>query len=290
MNKIRSTKGITLISLVVTIIVLIILAGVSINLLLGENGLFNTAKKAGEDYIKSGLKEELEAEIINIQSKKIANGEELKREDLNELTNIGATMESCEIPATGEYKNQLFEINEKYEVKILDKKADKENRLYLYNYGDTKKEYSSGWNYIGGRFYSGGQGATYVKHNKDNIELYYGGCIGTELKEDYLENYKYLCIKFSSEVTRNEWTQIAVRCSKNFESYTDAYQWLPILSYYEIVGQKDYNIWKEYTAYINLKEELNVKSRYLNINFCEGRDGYIYQIYLTNEEPKDISK
>ena len=43
MNK---NKGITLVALVVTIVVLLILAGVSINLVLGENGLINNAKEA----------------------------------------------------------------------------------------------------------------------------------------------------------------------------------------------------------------------------------------------------
>ena len=41
-------KGITLIALIVTIIVLIILAGVSINLILGKNGLIEKAKFAKE--------------------------------------------------------------------------------------------------------------------------------------------------------------------------------------------------------------------------------------------------
>ena len=45
----RSRRGITLIALVVTIIILIILAGVSINIVLGENGIINMAKKAKED-------------------------------------------------------------------------------------------------------------------------------------------------------------------------------------------------------------------------------------------------
>mgnify|MGYP004639080993 FL=1 len=43
-------KGITLIALVVTIIVLLILAGVTINLTVGENGIFNKAKFAKEKY------------------------------------------------------------------------------------------------------------------------------------------------------------------------------------------------------------------------------------------------
>ena len=40
----KSSKGITLVALVVTIIVLIILAGVSINLVLGDNGIITMAK------------------------------------------------------------------------------------------------------------------------------------------------------------------------------------------------------------------------------------------------------
>ena len=47
-NEKNNQKGITLIALVITIIVLIILAGISINLVLGENGLFNKAKQAAE--------------------------------------------------------------------------------------------------------------------------------------------------------------------------------------------------------------------------------------------------
>lgn len=39
-------RGITLIVLVVTIVVLLILAGVSINAILGDNGIVNKAKEA----------------------------------------------------------------------------------------------------------------------------------------------------------------------------------------------------------------------------------------------------
>ena len=42
----RKERGITLITLVITIIILIILAGVSINLVLGENGILSKAKEA----------------------------------------------------------------------------------------------------------------------------------------------------------------------------------------------------------------------------------------------------
>lgn len=54
----KRMKGITLISLVITIIILIILAGVGINLTIGENGIFNRAKFAKEDYNNAVISEE----------------------------------------------------------------------------------------------------------------------------------------------------------------------------------------------------------------------------------------
>lgn len=73
MNKIRSTKGITLISLVITIVVLIVLASVTIYLNLGNNGIFNNAKFAREKYQNSAEKEANELaqldSYINIKEK-----------------------------------------------------------------------------------------------------------------------------------------------------------------------------------------------------------------------------
>lgn len=45
MKKKEKNNGITLIALVVTIVVLIILAGISISVILGENGLVEKAKR-----------------------------------------------------------------------------------------------------------------------------------------------------------------------------------------------------------------------------------------------------
>ncbi len=47
-NLKRNAKGITLIALVITIIILLILAGVTLNIALGENGLFKMASQSGE--------------------------------------------------------------------------------------------------------------------------------------------------------------------------------------------------------------------------------------------------
>ena len=49
MEKLKKTNGITLIALIVTIIVLLILASVSISMLTGDNGILVQAKKAEEE-------------------------------------------------------------------------------------------------------------------------------------------------------------------------------------------------------------------------------------------------
>ena len=51
-------KGITLISLVITIILLIILTAIVINVSLNENGLFNKAKYAKQKYLNEQVEEE----------------------------------------------------------------------------------------------------------------------------------------------------------------------------------------------------------------------------------------
>ena len=73
-------KGITLVALVVTIIILVILAGVSVNMVIGNNGIMQKAKKAKEnmelasaeeqvdlnkivDYIENNIKEPEEPEV-----------------------------------------------------------------------------------------------------------------------------------------------------------------------------------------------------------------------------------
>ena len=59
----NSTKGITLIALVITIIVLLILAGVSIATLTGPNGLLTRATEAKEETEKAGINEKVQMKV-----------------------------------------------------------------------------------------------------------------------------------------------------------------------------------------------------------------------------------
>ena len=52
----KETKGVTLVALVVTIIVLLILAGITINLVVGDKGIFSRTKSAVDKYKESDEK------------------------------------------------------------------------------------------------------------------------------------------------------------------------------------------------------------------------------------------
>ncbi len=66
-------RGITLISLVVTIVVLLILAGVTIATLFGENGILAQANKAKDTYSASEVKEMLELAISEAKTDQYTN-------------------------------------------------------------------------------------------------------------------------------------------------------------------------------------------------------------------------
>ena len=64
-NFVKTNKGITLIALVVTIIVLLILAGISISMLAGDNGILNKAKQAKDATRGGEVQETVALEAAN---------------------------------------------------------------------------------------------------------------------------------------------------------------------------------------------------------------------------------
>ena len=81
--KTNKTSGITLIALVVTIIVLLILAGISIMMLSGNNGILQRASDAKEETIIGQEKEQVELAYVSAAVKKLGDhvtGEELQHE------------------------------------------------------------------------------------------------------------------------------------------------------------------------------------------------------------------
>ena len=65
--KTKEMKGITLVALVITIVVLLILAGVSINTVLGDDGIIKKAKEAAEATKRASAEEEMNRLVLEYQ-------------------------------------------------------------------------------------------------------------------------------------------------------------------------------------------------------------------------------
>lgn len=70
-QKTKSKQGITLIALVVTIVVLLILAGVTITVLFGENGMLKTAQNSSLQTKLAELEEKANIAYADFNTKKI---------------------------------------------------------------------------------------------------------------------------------------------------------------------------------------------------------------------------
>ena len=75
--KMKNQLGITLVALVVTIVVLLILAGVSINLVLGENGLISNAKEARDKTKTAEVNEKTQLDSASDFISEVVNNTEL---------------------------------------------------------------------------------------------------------------------------------------------------------------------------------------------------------------------
>ena len=103
-NKLKEQKAITLIALVITVVVMLILAGVTINLTLRENGIFTTAQQAAKNYTDAQNKEMVDlGDFTNLVNETI-NG-------LGQAGNAGET-EIPEVKVTGLRLNKTSTIIE----------------------------------------------------------------------------------------------------------------------------------------------------------------------------------
>ena len=126
-----SNSAITLIALIITIIVLLILAGVILSMVLGENGIIGKANKAKSKTEIAQYQEELQMCVTEIQADEAEQGRTITLEKIQELLpskaktlynitddeiSINAIQQTDEL--TGVYKGYGFKINNKYVVTI----------------------------------------------------------------------------------------------------------------------------------------------------------------------------
>lgn len=70
----KQRKGITLIALVITIIILLILSGITLNLTIGQKGIITRAQEAGKNYQEATKREEQELANFWAESENIIHG------------------------------------------------------------------------------------------------------------------------------------------------------------------------------------------------------------------------
>ena len=112
-NQLRESKGITLIALVITIIVLLILAGVTIAALSGDNGILQNAIRA------------------------------------KELTEVKSEEEAIKLIVTAVNSETKKENSEYYTgVELYDRTIENGNKWHILTNKNTNETYGNGWNYI----------------------------------------------------------------------------------------------------------------------------------------------
>ena len=125
-------SAITLIALIITIIVLLILAGVTLNMVMGENGIFGKANNAKDKTEVAQYEEELRMCVLELQTDAAANGTTFnmdtiknkfveKVKELENTTEIEFPTKESETRLEGTYKGYEFYIDDKYAAHIGDK-------------------------------------------------------------------------------------------------------------------------------------------------------------------------
>ena len=129
-QKLKNEKGITLVALVITIIVLLILAGVTLSMVMGDSGIFGKANSAKEKTQLSNAEETIKLAVLENQVKSVSGdaaltNDQLKEEIAKKLTEQGYTVSGSTVTY---YGDKTIDI-ENY--------LEKESKTYTaYNVGD----------------------------------------------------------------------------------------------------------------------------------------------------------
>lgn len=131
MKKQNTNLGITLIALVITIIALLILAGVSIAMLTGENGILTQAQNA---KIATEMKSAEEKVKLAVLAARSDNGVLTIEKLRNELANFGTSVSDSitEFPIYVENDGKYFYISESGNVESRNLITFKVNKYYTF--------------------------------------------------------------------------------------------------------------------------------------------------------------
>ena len=118
-NQKETQKGITLIALVITIIVLLILAGVSIAMLTGQNGILTQAQNAKTTTENKSAEEKVKLAVMGARAD---DGTLTVGKLRTELANYGGTVEGNTFPVTATVDGKSFTVDDKGNVELAGEK------------------------------------------------------------------------------------------------------------------------------------------------------------------------
>ena len=131
--KFKNSQGITLIALVITIIVLLILATVTIRALIGDEGLFNKAREAKTSTQVAGEKEQI---LLAVNASWDTDGELKSGTTKSNLLQIrGTRVDGDDFPFTVIYEDTGNSYQVSSEGKLVEELTF-EKFMELYNNGD----------------------------------------------------------------------------------------------------------------------------------------------------------
>ena len=160
-NELKANYGITLIALIITIIVLLILAGVTLNMVMGENGIIKKANTANEETNRQSATEKLNLKITNAQITSYATkqrmptlqelADELDRDDeieyvkkknveVGSLAKINIGDATSILTKLKDYK-YVFEINNKFQLASITDYVQTKNKVSRYSAAVGKNAY-----------------------------------------------------------------------------------------------------------------------------------------------------
>ena len=196
----KKEKGITLVALVVTIIVLIILAGISINLVLGDNGIITIAKKAKENTELAKIEEETQLNEIYTQLEtEGSSSENLPYDSIAKLTEFktaiaNAIEEAGGIKPDTSAETSIFADN----IKGILKEATKNATATADDIAEGKTAYVNGELLIG--------------KNKKTIDILEEGYIDTGVVNP--GGRKQLTVNFKNTYTLEDNARILIKSSE----------------------------------------------------------------------------
>ena len=121
--NLKERKGITLIALVITIIVLLILAGVSIAMLTGQNRILTQAQNAKTTNENKSAEEKIKLAIMAAKSQSTDGSLELDKLTTEVTTNYGGQVDGEAFPATVTIDGKSFKVDSDGNTTLKDGKV-----------------------------------------------------------------------------------------------------------------------------------------------------------------------